>query len=310
MSLNQKPNKFLKNETLFQTLYRINKQVKIPEKNNHGENISEKKIKNERVACENKYDRPDHYSNKKYNKSINKYENYNICNDISYSNPKNSKYTDISYSNPKYSKCCDICDATLYSDSRETKCTEDNNNNHDHKCCDICDETLYSDSRETKCTEDNNNIYDHDHNNNHKCCDICDETLYSNTEQNRSEINKCEQSESMTCESSVNKSSVNKSSVNKSSVNKSSMQETYEKNDKQSESTTYETPKISIKSENTSLSTKTYDDTYNDMSSAISDNYSREITNTDDHSILLIKIISNLEERLNSLETKKKKKNK
>ncbi len=47
------------------------------------------------------------------------------------------------------------------------------------------------------------------------------------------------------------------------------------------------------------------------MISGVSDSYSKATTNIDDdQSVLLIKIISNLEERLNSLETKKNKKKK
>ncbi len=259
--MNQKSNKFLKNETLFQTLYRINKQIKIPEKNNY----NGKKIKNERMECENKYDHH-YYDNTSRNKIIS-HENQleNIL-------QADSKYTE------NENIYCDICNETLY--SRDTRDTS--NNNKMHKCCDICNETLYS--------------------------------KYSNTERDKSEKNdehyKKMTYETSAQETSAQETSAQETSAQETSAQETSAQETSKKNIEQSESITHETPKISIKSENTSLSTKTYDDTSHDMSSAISDNYSRESTNIDDHSILLIKIISNLEERLNSLETKKNKKKK
>ena len=47
-----------------------------------------------------------------------------------------------------------------------------------------------------------------------------------------------------------------------------------------------------------------------DVQSIISDNNSNRSSNFDENSVLLVKIISNLEERLNSLETKENKKTK
>jgi hypothetical protein len=243
-------NKFLKNETLFQTLYRINKQVKsgsgnIPigiKSNIRGNNIN-------------------HQINliKPPSKVL---HNNNICHC-----PK----TDNESVEP--SEYCAVCHGS-YGKTNNTYSTEYNIEPSEYSV----DDKKYSETDSQNIQSKSNNSM----------------SVYI--------------SRNSSCDENSSFSKVSGVSCQSSSLQPGSTTDT-------NTSTTFQTAsqehKLSFNKStdlNNALTTSTTNYSNDSTSNASYSNVSKTSENTDLHSSLFIKIISNLEERLNSLETKKNKK--
>jgi hypothetical protein len=333
MSVN-KYNRFPKNETLFQALYRINKKMKDgrvqnsivsnDNENNLGGGIITKSLSTSQLSNikeQSKDLKPDlkNEDHLKKNKNFMKTPILSsICSYHKSINENDTNYSDFS----NHSECCDICLKNLQNDNSDDDIqSKDKSKGYyvnpkmklqnliflsgPQKNVDDKNNTQHQKKYECKMSHTKNNSYS-------ECCEHC--AICQKTLNNESLMSGNIDSQIETDNESINTNNELNISIHSDSDKKGSINEfcdrdkMYKKGDDES---SYE-PQISIIDEQTincgySLSaTNTFDVLSHDNLSTIGSNDKV----AEAQSVLLIKIISNLEERLNHLETKKKKKKK
>lgn len=309
-----KQNKFLKNETLFQTLYRINKQVKgntNPNTNNLNTNNINENFKKENTDFRkmNMLKQIKTDANELCVDNLNTKRNYNNVDEYVKSGyvcscPKN----DDESKNTHHSEHCVICNYSLNENIERNnyKLYRDNPEGYLKSCTTESKNTL-------NCSTSNDDSASHQssyqpsyqsgtsYTTSNPSCISCQSNVPLKISNQTTMLNSNNKYAShQSCVSSQPYSVYSAKSSNTQSIISSHC----------SNSQSHPVNNINLNQHNKSDCNTQSKDKYcvESISYATSNEY--ETNDTDDQSTLLIKIISNLEERLNSLETKKEKKHK
>ena len=308
-----KQNKFLKNETLFQTLYRINKQVKNVNQNSNNIQINQDNFKDNSNVVKM---RINSVKQMKYDNNINRMNNICKC-------PKNDDGSKIISINGEENHCA-ICYHKLnnsYLKDNQLKNQEKNSDNMsefiDYRHISLNNDDPQSfQSKQSKNSELNNYKDNSSYNrNNITKSKASIDTSNAISSQPYSIYTSKSSNDSSSQPSSIVSSS-QPSSIVSSSQPSSIVSSSYQPSS--TVSSTYQqssTVSLSQYHSHQTPSTNTIEDNSNNKycnettSSKSFQDFGTRNSDMDEQSSILVKIISNLEDRLNNLETKKKSKN-